>query len=70
MRVVDVMTTEVQEAHPDWSLKQAARVMIEHGVSGLPVVGDDGTVVGIITEADFMEMIERIPLEPNIEVLN
>ena len=56
MRVVDVMTTEVQEAYPDWSLKQAARVMIEHGVSGLPVVADDGTVVGIITEADFIEV--------------
>lgn len=55
MRVVDVMTTEVEKAHPDWSLKQAARAMIEHGVSGLPVVGDDGIVVGIITEADFIE---------------
>ncbi len=55
MRVVDVMTTEVEKAHPDWSLKQAARAMIDHGVSGLPVVGDDGIVVGIITEADFIE---------------
>lgn len=55
MKVVDVMTTEVEKAHPDWSLKQAARAMIDHGVSGLPVVADDGTVVGIITEADFIE---------------
>ncbi|MEA3502059.1 MAG: CBS domain-containing protein [Actinomycetota bacterium] len=55
MRVVDVMTTEVETAHPEWSLKQAARAMIECGVSGLPVVADDGTVVGIITEADFIE---------------
>jgi CBS domain-containing protein len=55
MRVIDVMTAEVEVAHPDWSLKQAARAMIDHGVSGLPVVADDGTVVGIITEADFVE---------------
>jgi len=55
MRVVDVMTTDVVAALPDWSLKQAARVMIDAGVSGLPVVGDDGTVAGIITEADFIE---------------
>ncbi len=55
MRVVDVMTAEVEKAHPDWSLKQAARAMIDHGVSGLPVVGDDGILVGIITEADFIE---------------
>ena len=55
MKVVDVMTTDVVAALPDWSLKQAARVMIDAGVSGLPVVGDDGTVAGIITEADFIE---------------
>lgn len=55
MKVIDVMTTEVEAAHPDWSLKQAARAMIDHGVSGLPVIADDGTVVGIVTEADFIE---------------
>jgi len=55
MRVVDVMTTEVETARPDWSLKQAARAMIEAGVSGLPVADDEGRVVGIITEADFIE---------------
>jgi len=55
MRVVDVMTTTVETAQPDWSLKQAARVMIEAGVSGLPVVDAEGAVIGIITEADFIE---------------
>ena len=55
MRVVDVMTADVVVAEPEWSLKQAARAMIEAGVSGLPVVGSDGSVTGIITEADFIE---------------
>lgn len=55
MRVVDVMTTDVVAAQPEWSLKQAARVMIDAGISGLPVIGDGGAVVGIITEADFIE---------------
>lgn len=55
MRVVDVMTTAVVAAQPEWSLKKAARVMIDAGVSGLPVVGGGGSVVGIITEADFIE---------------
>ena len=55
MKVVDVMTVDVVSAQPEWSLKQAARVMIDAGVSGLPVIGDKGMVVGIITEADFIE---------------
>ena len=55
MRVVDVMTTDVVAAQPEWSLKRAARVMIDAGVSGLPVIGDNGEITGIITEADFIE---------------
>jgi CBS-domain-containing membrane protein len=55
MRVVDVMTTAVETAQPEWSLKQAARAMIDAGVSGLPVVDTDDVVIGIITEADFIE---------------
>ena len=55
MKVVDVMTADVVSAQPEWSLKQVARVMIDAGVSGLPVIGDKGMVVGIITEADFIE---------------
>ncbi len=55
MKVVDVMTADVVVAQPGWSLKQAARVMIEAGVSGLPVEGPDESVIGIITEADFIE---------------
>ena len=49
------MTADVFVAQPQWSLKQAARLMIEAGVSGLPVEGPDGSVIGIITEADFIE---------------
>ncbi len=55
MRVVDVMTTDVVTAERTWSLKRAARAMIEAGVSGLPVVDADDAVIGIITEADFVE---------------
>ena len=55
MRVVDVMTTDVVTAQSEWSLKRAARVMIDAGVSGLPVIGDNGEIIGIITEADFVE---------------
>ncbi len=55
MRVVDVMTADVIVARPEWSLKKAARVMIKAGVSGLPVIDSDDSLVGIITEADFIE---------------
>lgn len=44
---------------PDTTLRAAARMMIDHKISGLPVV-QDGALVGIITESDlFRALIER-----------
>ena len=54
MKVIDLMTTEVVTAHPSESLKSAARKMVEYRVSGLPVLGDDGKLIGLISEADFL----------------
>lgn len=54
MKVGDLMTTEVLTIGPDAPLKEAATMMVRSGVSGLPVVDDDRKVIGIITEADFV----------------
>ncbi|HEX6222587.1 MAG TPA: CBS domain-containing protein, partial [Acidimicrobiia bacterium] len=54
MRVRDLMTADVITIGPDASLKEAARRMIEAGVSGL-VVTDGGRLMGVITEADFVK---------------
>jgi len=55
MRVLDIMTMDVLTTSPSASLKEAARAMVSAGVSGLPVIGESGELVGIITEADFLE---------------
>lgn len=54
MKVRDLMTTDVITVGPGFSLKEAARRMLDAAVSGLPVTDDDGALVGIITEADFV----------------
>jgi CBS domain-containing protein len=54
MRVEDIMSAEVAVARPDMSLKEAARLLVEHGVSGLPVVTEAGEVVGVISETDLL----------------
>lgn len=55
MRVLDAMTTDVITTAATESLKEAAAKMVNARVSGLPVVDDDGRLVGIITEADFIQ---------------
>ena len=54
MRLRELMTRDVITIGPEASLKEAARRMIEAGVSGLPVTQGDGSLVGIVTEADFV----------------
>jgi CBS-domain-containing membrane protein len=54
VKVSDVMTSEVKTISGEEPLKEAARVMVNAGISGLPVVDDNRKVVGIITEADFV----------------
>ncbi|MCL1598778.1 MAG: CBS domain-containing protein [Actinomycetia bacterium] len=48
------MTSEVKTISSDAALKEAATVMVKAGISGLPVVDDGRRVIGIITEADFV----------------
>lgn len=60
MNVVDLMTTEVISVTRDTGLRQAAQLMFRNRVSGLPIVDDDGSLSGIITEADFLRLeVER-----------
>ena len=55
MQLRDLMTTTVVSIGPDAALKEAARRMIEAGVSGLPVTSGRGELIGVITEADFVK---------------
>lgn len=60
MNVVDLMTTEVIAVSRDTGLREAARLMFRNRVSGLPITEPDGTLIGIITEADFLRLeVER-----------
>jgi CBS domain-containing protein len=56
--VKEVMTTQILTARPDESLASAARRMLEHKIGCLPVV-EDGKLIGILTEADFVSAIAR-----------
>jgi CBS domain-containing protein len=54
MTLRDVMTTSVIFVKPETPLKEVARQLVEHGISGVPVVDTSGRVVGVVSEADFV----------------
>src|SRR5678815_1409097 len=54
MTIEEVMTRDVITVGPATPIHKAAQLMVEHGVSGLPVVSDDGRLVGIVSEGDLI----------------
>jgi CBS domain-containing protein len=54
MTVRDVMTTSVISVKEATPLKEVARLLVEHGISGVPVCDTQGRVVGVVSEADFI----------------
>ena len=58
MKAKDVMTHRVISIEPTATVLQAVRLMLQNRISGLPVVGTDGNLVGIVTEGDFLRRSE------------
>ena len=58
MKAKDVMTQRVISIAPDANVLQAARLMLQNRISGLPVVDAAGALVGIVTEGDFLRRSE------------
>lgn len=58
MQASDVMKTNVVTIGPGYSVRHAATAMLDNHISGLPVVADDGTLAGMITEGDLLRRAE------------
>ncbi|HEX5692796.1 MAG TPA: CBS domain-containing protein [Roseiflexaceae bacterium] len=57
IKVFEVMSEQPFSVTVDTGLREAAMLMIEHKIGGLPVVDGSGDVVGIITESDLFEVL-------------
>jgi CBS domain-containing protein len=58
MKAADVMTREIISILPDASIMEAVRLMLQHKISGLPVIDAAGKLEGIVTEGDFLRRVE------------
>lgn len=58
MKASDIMTLGAVTVTPAASVADAARFMLEHRVSRLPVVDQCGFLVGIVAERDLLRRLE------------
>ncbi|MFN9636756.1 MAG: CBS domain-containing protein [Synechococcaceae cyanobacterium] len=68
--VAEVMSSPVIQVGRDTPLQEAVKLMSEHHVSGLPVVGEQGELVGELTEQDLMVRESGFDAGPYVMLLD
>lgn len=58
MLAKDVMTTAILTVTPETDVGEIARTMLDAHISAIPVIGEDGSLLGIVSEGDLMHRIE------------
>ena len=59
LKAKDIMKQEVVTVTPDTTIEELARLLIEHRISGAPVVDAQGDLTGIVTENDLIRHNKR-----------
>ncbi len=54
MKVQEIMTRDVVTIGPETELRDVARILVDAGVSGLPVCGIGRELLGIVSEGDLL----------------
>jgi CBS domain-containing protein len=62
--VADVMERDVVSIGPDTAVHQAAWILAEHGLSGLPVVDMSERLLGVVSEQDLVVRLASRPRRP------
>jgi CBS domain-containing protein len=60
--VRDIMTREVITVSPDTEIAQAAKLLLEKGINGAPVVDESGALVGILCQSDLITQQKSLPI--------
>ena len=68
MTVSDFMTKDVITVHPEDTVSDAARIIIERDLDGVPVVDDNRTLKGILTQYDLVSKASALHL-PTMQFL-
>ena len=61
MKVSEIMSSPVKTLKGDKTLEQAAQLMLDSSIGGVPIVDNDGKLIGMVTESDFSAKEHAIP---------
>ena len=70
LKAKDIMTTEVVTVHPQTTVEELARVLMDNHIDGAPVVDDAGNLVGIVTEHDLINQEKRLHIPTVVRIMD
>ncbi len=62
IRAKDVMTSDVITVSPDTDITQAAKIILENRINGVPVIDANGKLVGILCQSDLVAQQKAFPV--------
>ena len=66
----DIMTREVITIGPEASVKELAKLLEAHRISGAPVLDEKAALVGVVTQSDLVQRSRDLDLPPALNVLD
>ena len=62
LKVKDIMTKEIITVSPETEIVNAAKILLENRINGLPVIDASGRLVGILCQSDLVAQQKSIPI--------
>jgi CBS domain-containing protein len=66
----DIMTSNVITVKKETPLTELAKILYEHHINGVPVVDDDGALIGIICESDLIRRDRKLHIPTAIAIFD
>jgi CBS domain-containing protein len=64
----DIMTTELILGHPEMTIEEAIKTLVNNRITGIPIVDDSRKIVGVLSEYDIIKVIEEKDNDKHLEL--
>lgn len=69
MQAKDIMTHDVLTVTPDMSVKKLAQFLVHHKISGAPVLDEQGSFLGLVTEKELIEQKKKLHIPTVVTIM-
>ena len=66
----DIMETRVISVSPDTGIHAAVKILLDNHINGVPVIDEQGEIVGILCQSDLIFQQKELPLPPIFSILD